>query len=98
MQTQTNIASNSAAFPLEVLMNSFSFPAASHPANETFCADHFAQVVARKGELKTLKELRFEARDWIVGVQSYCLLADDSIALVYCGPRGGKKIIWNFGA
>jgi len=79
-------------------MNSFSFPAASHLANETFCAAHFAEVVARKGELRTLKELRFKAISGVVAVRSYCLLANDDIALVDCGPRGGKKIIWNFGA
>ncbi len=79
-------------------MTSFSFPPADHAASVGFCEDHFAEVVARKAELNTFADLRFKARGAQVGCQSYCLMADDSIALVYCGPRGGKKVIWNFGA
>lgn len=79
-------------------MCSFSFPPAGHEAAETFDPAHFAEVSVRRSELRTLNDLRFEARGAAVGCQSYCLLADDSIALVYVGPRGGKRIIWNFGA
>ena len=96
MNTQTNIASNPAAHSLEDAMP-FSFPAADHPAAETFDPAHFAEIVARRGELKTANELRFEARGGVVAVQSYCLMANDDIAIVRVGPRGGKRIIWNFG-
>lgn len=76
---------------------SFSFPTADHPAAETFCAVHFAEVSVRKGELRTMCELKADAREGVEAVESYCLLANDDIALVRVGIRGGKRIIWNFG-
>lgn len=97
MILQTAITSNSAVHSLEDVM-SFSFPSADHPAAETFDPAHFAEIVDRRSELRTINELRCEARDGVVAVQSYCLLANDSIALVRVGPRGGKRIIWNFGS
>lgn len=83
--------------PLEALMTNFSFPPATHSANELFCKAHFYDVVAHKSDLRTLKDVAFSARDAIVGVYSYCLMANDNIAMVYCGPRGGKRIVWDFG-
>ena len=96
MSTQSNIASNSAVHSLEDVM-SFSFPTADHIAAETFCPAQFAEVACRKGELRTLRELTADARDGIEAVIAYCLMANDDIALVRVGVRGGKKVLWNFG-
>jgi len=79
-------------------MANFNFPSADHEASIGFCPDHFAEVCARKSELKTLPEMRFEARNGAVAVQGYCLLADDTIAIVRVGVRGGKRVLWKFDA
>lgn len=97
MNMQTKTASNSAAHSLEVFMTDFRFPSADHPVSEAFCADHFAEVVSRKSELRTMCELKADAREGVEAVESFCLLANDDIALVRVGIRGGKRIIWNFG-
>lgn len=76
---------------------SFSFPPNGSIAAETFDPAHFAEVACRKGELRTLREITTDARDGIEAVISYCLLANDDIALVRVGIRGGKKVLWNFG-
>jgi len=82
-------------FPM--LSSSFRFPSAGHVAAENFDPAYFAEVAARRAELPTLADLRFKAKGAMIGCESFCLMADDSIALVRVGSRGGKRVIWNFG-
>ena len=76
----------------------FTFPPANHEAAIGFCHAHFAEICARKAELKTVGEMRFAAKNGAVAVQGYCLLADDTIAIVRIGARGGKRVLWKFDA
>ena len=46
--------------------------------------------------LPTLKEVRYQAKREARSIVARVLLADDSIATIKAGPRGGLKILATF--
>jgi len=78
-----------------------SFPSPSSPIAAFVDPAHVAEAATRLTELPTISELKFRGRantdPAVKRIFSLALLADDSIALVSVGRRGGHKIEWNFG-
>lgn len=82
----------------------YRFPAPTAKIAERIDRDHFAEIAARRGELSTLPEAK---RAWsrqirksgarMRRIEGFCLMADDSIALVSVGALGAHRIEWNFG-
>lgn len=52
-----------------------------------------ASLVAHKAQLPTFKDVRFQAIRDRTFVVARVLMADDTIATVKVGPRGGVKIL-----
>lgn len=65
---------------------------------------HVHECLAQPHRVPTLAEARGHARNFFktttsgaTGHYSMCLLADDSLALVFFGIRGAERVTWNFG-
>lgn len=56
-------------------------------------AGYFAQLTHAKASLPTLKEVRAQAKREKRDIVARVLLADDTIATVKAGPRGGLRIM-----
>ena len=54
-----------------------------------------ASRAAHIASLPTLKEVRFQAKREKRHIVARVLLADDTIATIQAGPRGGLKILAN---
>lgn len=81
-----------------------SFPAASAAIASRIDPAHIAECAAQAHRLPSLAEakLRYsrqvrESGGAIRSIECVCLLADDTLALVQIGARGGHKINWRFG-
>lgn len=78
---------------------SLSFPPADHPM--AIDPAQVAEVLARRAELPSLPALKMRGLRgqpaMVKRVISLCILADDTLALVSIGRRGGHAIEWRFG-
>ena len=52
-----------------------------------------ASLEAHKAQLPTLKDIRFQAKRERREIVARVLLADDTIATIKAGPRGGLKVL-----
>lgn len=80
----------------------------SFPKAGTFAAKlvtpHTNELLADVSKVPTFSEARANARNWLrssrsgaTGLYSTCMLADDSIAVVFFGIRSAQRVVWNFG-
>lgn len=58
-------------------------------------AGYLEQLAASKASLPLLRDIRFQAKREKRTIVERVLLADDTVATVSVGPRGGLKILAN---
>lgn len=81
----------------------FSLPSPSFLSRREIDCVHMLECLDRWFDLPTRAEAiasaraQFEANPAIRRVLSYIMRADDSVALVEIGPRGGVRVLWSFG-
>lgn len=81
---------------------SYRFPSATSRKAE-YVDDHVLECLANVDRLPTLKEAErsalttMHANKCIKRVFKMVLMANDDVAMVLFGPRGGKHVFWNFG-
>ena len=81
-----------------------SFPQADSEIAAHIDAQHVSDAAKTPHLLSTLPQAKIgwartirESGSAINRIFGLCLLADDTLALVAVGPRGGHKIEWKFG-
>jgi len=85
---------------------SLSLPSASHPARDLFDVAHLAQVAApeNRAKLHTLISAKASAKAFLStntfakSVVFIVIRADGHLHLMQIGPKGGHKVLWDFGA
>ena len=67
-----------------------------HPAEQAEIASGYQrQLAATRASLPLLRDIRFQAKREKRTIVARVLLADDTIATVSAGPRGGLRILAN---